>query len=144
MGNVVLFPQSHKEGKTDMASAYQDWLLTPRELREPSFQHEFAKLWNVSEETLRNRRREPRFQRDMASKARGLVRSEKLPDLIQALYLQATDVDNPRSVAAAKLLLDFAATAAGEKPPVDLSEVPEDELVEAAMLVLQASATKGE
>lgn len=139
---VVVFPRSEDgvvEERT-LSDAYADWLLTPKEYREPPTQRAFAEQWRVSEETLRSRRKEVRFQRDMQAKARGLVRSEKLPDLLQALYGQALDPTNPRSVAAAKVLLEFSATAANEKAPVDLSQVPEEELVEAAMKVLAAAS----
>lgn len=131
-----------KESKRQLADAYADWLLTPREMREPPTQRQFAELYEISEQSLRNYRKEPVFQRRMQDKARGLVRSESLPDIIGTLYRQATDAENPRSVAAAKLLLDFAEKAAGDTPAIDPSELTDEELVNVALAMLHKAGVQ--
>ena len=60
------------------------------------------------------------------------------PDVLEALYVQATDVLNNRSVAAAKLLLEFAERSAkDEAPKTQARDLSSEELVAAALDVLQ-------
>lgn len=134
---MVLFPQTHKSKNREQAIIYRDWLLTPKELRTPRTQRELAEQLGVSDDTLRNWRKEPQFQRDMQRAAREAIRVEKLTDVIDTLYKQATDQDNPRSVAASKLLLDFAQDAAGEPAPIDFSEMSDDQVAQLATAVLK-------
>lgn len=114
-----------------------DWCLTPPALRNPSSKAKLAEELGVSEQTLRNYQREPEFQRQVSERARMLVRVDRLVAVLESLYEQAANPDNPRSVAAARLLLDFAEKATeGESKTVDVKSLTDEELVEVALQML--------
>lgn len=125
-----------KESKRQLADAYADWLLTPREMREPPTQRQFAELYEISEQSLRNYRKEPVFQRRLQDKLRGVVRSIHLPDIVDSLVRQATDPENTRSVAASKLLIEMAEKASSDAPSVDVGEMNDQDLFNLALTIL--------
>jgi hypothetical protein len=120
------FNASMKGENEALASQYIDWLLQPRELR--TTQREFALAIGVSEQTLRNWRKEPAFQRELTAKARGYVKAYALPDIIDALHDTAIS-KGPQQVAAAKLLMDFMEKG-GVTPTTDLSKLSTEEIRE--------------
>ena len=128
------FNASQKGDNADKSSILIDWLLTPKELREPKTLEALAELLGVTSATLRNWRKEPVFQREMTDRARGQARVEMLPEIIDALFATATS-KSPQQPAAAKLLLDFMEKVQPAKA-IDVSALSPEELHELAMAAL--------
>lgn len=139
-GALVGFGASMKGENEDLSVAYIDWLLMPRELRNPPTQRELAVQLGVTEQTLRNWRKEPVFQRTMTERARGHVKAHALPDIIDALHDTAMN-KGPQQVAAAKLLIDFMEKG-GVTPSADLSKMTADQLREFAQAALAKLAAE--
>lgn len=131
-----MFNAHQKGDNPEKSERLIDWLLTPRELRQPNTLRALATELGVSEDTLRNWRKSPSFARSMQERARQLVKTESLPDIIDSLQTQATDPSNPRSVQAAKLLIDFMqSNTPGGK--LDLSELSDDDVKRLAQAALE-------
>jgi hypothetical protein len=116
--------------------AYLEWLLTPEAERSPKTKVEFAKQLGVSTETLRNYTKSPWFQREFVVRGRTLLRVERAGSILESLYTQARDPDHPRSVQAAKILLDWMSKTV-DAPIVegDIAELSDEELEEALLSV---------
>jgi hypothetical protein len=122
---------------------YVEYLLTPTEQRQPRTKREFAESLGITTATLSNYGREPYVQRELAERARAVARVDLLPDVIDALYAQARDPENSRSVQAAKTLIDWLdRTSPVRETPLDLEGLDEDALVTLAMELLQRSSDK--
>lgn len=120
--------ESFKTGSEDTRrrqEAYIDWVLTPEAEREPSTKRELAEFLGVTTQTLRNYAKSRFVQQELQSRAKGLAKVERVPKVVDALYHQALDVDNPRSVAASKLLLDWTermVELGSDKNPEDMTD----------------------
>lgn len=125
---------SQKGENADKSSILIDWLLTPKELRNPPTLEKLATELGVTSATLRNWRKEPVFQREMTDRQRGVVRVDMLPAVIEALYRTAIS-GTPQQPAAAKLLLDFMEKVQPAKS-IDVSALTPEELHELAMAAL--------
>lgn len=117
------------QAKRERMAVYLDWLLTPEGERTPSTKTALAELLGVSMSTLRNYTNDPWLQRQLVERTRAVARVERLPEILQALYVQATDPDNPRSVAAARTYLEFLRQTETVRETVDLSEMDQDDLI---------------
>lgn len=84
---------------------YAEWYAAPALEREPATKKAMAELLGVSAETLRDYESDPRFQRKLMELIGSTIKVHKLPDVINALYAQASDPQHPRSVQAANTLL---------------------------------------
>ena len=135
------FGASMKGENGELSTQYIDWLLQPRDLREPATQKALAELLGVTEQTLRNWRKEPVFQRTMTERARGHVKAHALPDIIDALHDTAMN-KGPQQVAAAKLLIDFMEKG-GVTPASDLSKLTSEQLREFAQAALEKLRSDG-
>lgn len=111
-------------------AVYLDWLLTPANLREPKLKLELANELGISSATLRNYDRDPFLQSQLAKRARATARVDRLPSVLDSLYSQATDTNNPRSVQAARAYLDYLNQSEEFTEMEDLSSVPEERLME--------------
>lgn len=105
---------------------WAEWLATPSERRDET-KKEMAVVLGVTERTLNNWAKEPAIVSKVQQITGRFVKVNLLPEIIQALEDQATDPSNPRSVSAAKLLLDFMEKRA-EQVTVDLGELSLEEL----------------
>lgn len=132
---------SMKGDNADKSSIVIDWMLTPKNLREPKTIEALAKQLGVISATIRNWRKEPAFQREMTDRMRGLVRVDKLEHIIEALYQTAIS-PVPQQPAAAKLLLDFMEKAQPAKT-IDVSALSPEELHELAIAALNQVAGDG-
>ena len=135
-------PESWKTGYSaaqKRREEYLEWLLTPEAERVPSTKVKLAEQLGISTETLRNYQSDPWFQREYALRGRSLLRVERAGTILDSLYTQAKDPDNPRSVQAAKVLLDWMSKSLDatvtEGDIVDLS----DEELENALLTVRKS-----
>lgn len=131
--------QTGSEVKQERIDRYVEWLLTPRGLRQPPSKTKLAAELGVTPQTLRNYDKDPLFQKRLVGESRGLARVDKLPDILESLYQQATDILNPRSVAAAKALLDHVEKLApqSEKEAVDVTQMDTEALANLAVQLLQ-------
>jgi hypothetical protein len=96
------YPDAEKRKET-----YLEWLLTPEAERSPTTKRKLAEALGVSTQTLRNYAQDPLFQKALIQRGRTLYRVERALPVLDSLYRQAIDSDNPRSVAAAKVILEY-------------------------------------
>lgn len=66
-----------------------DWMATPKHLREPEYQKDFAVQIGVSEDTLTDWKKHPQFFQLMQSRISNWIK-ERVPDVIGALYENAS------------------------------------------------------
>ena len=115
-------------GKKERMEVYVDWLLTPSTERVPSSKRELAELMGVSTQTLRNYAKDPWLQGELVRRGRALNRVERASDVLDALYQQAVDTENARSVAAAKAWLDWVNQQVEPSLDTDIANMDLDEL----------------
>lgn len=123
--------------KREGIAEYLEWLLTPTAERIPPTKTELAELLGVSVQTLRNWSKDAWLQRELGERGRTLARVERAQDILDSLYEQARDPENPRSVQAAKVLLDYMDRPADQGATADPSELTDEELAEIALQILQ-------
>ena len=107
--------------------AFAEWLALAPELRDPPNFTALAAKLEVTVRTLHNWKKEPSVVSKVQQIAGRFVKTEIIPDILNTLAAQATDSSNPRSVSAAKLLLDYAERRT-ETTHVDLGEMTMGEL----------------
>lgn len=138
--------ESFKTGsseKRERMAVYIDWLLTPANEREPTTKKGLAELLGVTPETLRRYHSDPWLQRELADRARKEARVDRLPDILQSMYDQAINRENTRSVAAAKVYLDFLNQTEEARTIENLEELSNDDLMK-VMNELLARQAKGD
>lgn len=124
--------------KKEGSALYIEWLCTPAEERVPRTKQAFADLLGVSTTTLRDWAQDVRFRSEMDERMRTTMRIEKAPDVLAALFSQATDTENSRSVAAAKVWLDHMNKTIEGVAPKDMAEMSTDELAALAFALLES------
>ena len=95
------------EARLKRMEMYAEWLATPADVREPSTKKEAGERLGISYETLKDYERDPRFQVMYRDRINAEFKVAKLGDVIHALGEQAMDPLHPRSVQAARLLLEW-------------------------------------
>ena len=95
------------EARMKRMEMYAEWLATPADVREPSTKKEAGERLGISYETLKDYERDPRFQTMYRDRIAAEFKVAKLGDVIHTLGVQAVDPTHPRSVQAARLLLDW-------------------------------------
>ena len=115
---------------------FVEWTLTPANLREHESKAKLAVELGVHPNTLRNYQHDPAFQKAVTHRARSLVRTDRLPDVLDSLFVQASDPTTPRSVSAAKALLEFAQDTADVVEELDVKNMSQDDLVKVALELL--------
>lgn len=126
--------------KREGVAAYLEWLLTPEAERTPSSKRQLAEHLGVTTQTLRNWAKDVWLQRELANRGRTLFRVERAADVLESLFNQARDEDNPRSVQAAKVLLDYVDRGTESGPAEDLQEMSDEDLAQVALEILQRLA----
>jgi transposase-like protein len=118
--------------KSEELEWYIEWLALPTKARPQDVRSQVkaAEYLGVSEQTLRNWKRDPRVQTRVGSLRTSRLRIEDLPNILDTLVAQATDPQNPRSVAAAKLLIEESNRIVEESQQANLSEMSNRELKE--------------
>lgn len=130
--------------KRDNMAAYVTWLLLPDSEREPRTKTEFADSLGVTLQTLRNYNREAFVQRELGEKARAVAKVDKLPAVIESLYVQASDPENSRSVQAAKALLDWLErTEPSREAPLEVEGMSDEQLIKTALEMLARANERG-
>ena len=120
-------PMSDREAKAARQAAYIAWLVLPKGQRVPSTKKAVAELLGVTTATLLNYEKEPAFRDEVQRRLGAAFRVDRLADVFEALYVTATSVENPRSVAAARTLIEWSEKASG-LAGIDLSGYSDEEL----------------
>lgn len=118
------------EAKQARMLAYLEWVLLPKEHRNPETKKAVAKLLGVSVSTLLNYEKESTFRGEVQRRLGAIFRVDRLSDVFETLHEIATDPDNPRAVSAAKTLMEWSELL-NKSEGMDLSGYSEDELEEA-------------
>lgn len=134
-GESFLTGSSEKEARID---AYIEWLLTRRADRDPTTKDELAAQLGVTAATLRNYDREPRVQAELQRRARGYAKVNRVPDILDTLYQQATDEGSSRSVQAAKVFLEYVEKMHTEGDGRALEEYTDEELFDRLNAMMEA------
>lgn len=143
------------QDKLDRMDEYLEWLLTPKDYREPPSKAKLAESLGITQQTLRNYDKDPHFQRRLMEDARTAAKVHKLPDLLEALYriAQGENADGKRktnrfgeevfpspgaSVSAAKVLIDHATALAptSDVEAVDVKSMDQEQLANLAIALL--------
>jgi hypothetical protein len=125
------------EGKRERMVVYIEWLMTPVVDRDPPSKQKLADALGVTTQTLRNYEKDPFLQRRLRDEVRAVARVDKIPEILNRLYEQATDPQRP-STQAAKVYLDYVERQVTEADGViDVESMSSEDLVAAAMKVLQ-------
>ncbi|MFH1990242.1 MAG: hypothetical protein ABIJ19_00025 [Patescibacteria group bacterium] len=74
-----------------------DWMATPKYLREPEYQKDFAVQIEVSEDTLTDWKKHPQFFQLMQLRISNWIK-ERVPDVIGALYENASTAGKAKDV----------------------------------------------
>ena len=110
-----------------------EWLLTPKDEREPATKAAMARELRRSEKTLRDWEALPDFRKEWESRAREAMGGpERLKQIADALFSEALDKDSRKQVAAAKLFAELVGAHTPPAPEVnvslDISKIPTEEL----------------
>lgn len=120
--------------KPDELAEYIEWLSVPESERVPPSQAKMARHLGVDQATLRTWKRDNRVVAKVLKRHIGNVGVDLYPDVVEALRVQALDPSNPRSVQAAKLLLQELATQTEIDPlVVDVDGMSDVELRDLAL-----------
>lgn len=110
--------------------AYIEWLVAPREAREPKTKTEVAEWLGVTPKTLRNWEKDTRVMRLVSQRTKNNAKIQNASSILEALYKTATDTESSRQVAAAKVYLDYVEEKVEEISAEDLKDIPPEELAQ--------------
>lgn len=106
-----------------------EWLVLPEAERVPSTKKEFAQLFGVSTERLRQDINDPRVQTEVVRRGRQFRRAERTQAIVDALYARALGAESEQAAnTAAKLWLEW--TSKSDGPAVDLGSLSDEEIIE--------------
>lgn len=115
--------------KVEERAQFIEWLATPKSEQDPSSQNALADRLGVARATLVRWGKTDAVIAAVNERRRQVFSVRQLSDVWETLYGQATDAENTRSVAAARLMLEFhERTAPKEKVDVPLADMPLAEL----------------
>jgi hypothetical protein len=133
VGDLVAFPsgevQRHNsaEAKQARKALYLEWLIVPKDQRDPQTKSEMAERLGCTLQTLLTYEREPEFTNEVSRRLGAAFRVDRLTDIFEALVLTAL-TPCPQQVAAARTLLEWFDKGQRATPNSDLSEMTEDQL----------------
>lgn len=130
-------PMSDSQAKQMRQAAYIEWLVLPRELRDPPTKRAVADLLGVTTATLLNYEKERSFKDEVQRRLGAAFRVDDLSDVFASLVTQAKDTSNPRSVAAAKVLVEWSERSS-DLEGIDFSQYSDEEIEEARAAVVGA------
>lgn len=126
------------DAKRERMARYIEWLLTPADLRNPPSKAKLADELGVHPQTLRNYQKDPVFQRRLMEEGREMARVDRVPDILESLYRQAKDDQNPRSVAAARAFLEHVEKMVPQGDSVEnVEQMSNEDLANLAVQLLQ-------
>lgn len=133
--------KSGSAGKRERMATYVDWLLTPESERTPKTKKDLADLLGITPATLRNYTQDAWLQKEIGNRAKATAKIERLPEILDSLFNQAVDEQNPRSVAAAGKYLDYLTKTEEVRETADLTEMSDEDLVKLLSEILQRTAS---
>lgn len=111
-------------------SEFLDWLLTPKEERQPPSQAKWAQARMIREDTVRKWKQDPRFKDEWRRRAdETVVSTERLQAILDTLWQKGKDGD----VQAATKYLEYAARLLPPKEVADdesVKHLTDEQLVE--------------
>jgi superfamily II DNA or RNA helicase len=118
--------------KPEALEYYIQWAALPRGLRPDDLksQAKVAVYLGVTEDTIRNWKRDPRVAARVQQVGLGAFRVERYAELLEVAYQQAVDPENPRSIQATKILLEEMKRFTDSHETPALSEMSDAELKE--------------
>lgn len=119
-----------------------EWLATPKAYRQPPTQTALAEALGVTSETLRLWKRDAAVQAEVRGRVHHHLQIDSLSDIFNSLMVQATDPNNTRSVAAARVLLERLDLATGDEAKIDLAEMSLDEIQQLAADIYDLAAER--
>lgn len=131
MHDVYENGESWKTGsaaKRRRMESYLEWLLTPKDVRDPKTKTEFAAMLDVTIQTLTNYERDAWFKRELWNRARRSLKVTKWAEVVEAMFGIATDPGNRNAVSAARLLKEIIVMDIGESDNVDFDAKSIEEL----------------
>jgi len=134
--------ESWKTGSSarrEKLSLYAEWLLLPEASREPRTKAELAEELDVSRTTLWNYEQDAWLQSELLRRQRATIQVGKLGDVMDSLIKQATNPENPRSVQAAKVILEFVSSGEEQRTAEDLSSMTDEAVLQAAAVIAKAN-----
>ena len=139
-GNVYALPgadvpMNDSRAKEMRQAAYLEWLLLPREQRNPRTKTAVADLLGVTTSTLLSYEKEPDFRGEVQRRLGAIFRVDKLADVFSTLYKIATDTESPRAVSAAKVLVEWSERSM-EQSGIDFSAYSDEEIEAARVAVV--------
>lgn len=121
---------------------YLEWLLTPESHRKPRLKKDLAEEMGITYQALSYYAKDPVFQKELRRRQNELGRVEKAPAVMQALYEQAIDPLNSRSVQAAKVWLDHTYKSLDAAvDALDMEGMTDEELGKMAWEILSRVST---
>jgi hypothetical protein len=106
-----------------------EWLLTARELRDPSSQLKLAAKLQIDPKTLRDWKKDPVFLAEWKERSAEIVGGpDKTQEIMEALHKTATDQEDRQKVNAAKTWLAYAEQISPPKTADPLAEMSTEEL----------------
>lgn len=133
MKNVYDGGESWKTGsaaKRRRMESYLEWLLTPKDARDPKTKTEFAAMLDVTVQTLTNYESDRWFKKELWNRAKRSLKLTRWADVVDAMFNIATDVENRNAVSAARLLKEVIQMDLGDSDEVDFSSKTIEELEE--------------
>lgn len=133
MGAVIEFPSGVRHNSLDAKKVrqalYLEWLVLPKDQRDPRTKSEMAERLGCTLQTLLSYERDPQFTNEVSRRLGAAFRVDRLADIFEALYTTAM-TQGPQQVAASRTLLEWF-DRAQRVTPSDLSEMSDDQLREA-------------
>jgi|TARA_R100001530_G_scaffold29035_3_gene22917 hypothetical protein len=137
--------ESWKTGSSEKQArmeVYLEWLLVPKEKRDPRTKRALADRLGVGTRTLQNYAKDPWLQVELLKRQRTVHRVEGVGDVIVSLRDQALDPDNPRSVAAAKVYLGWVNQQVEPALEASLADMSLEELAEVATRLAESAVAE--
>jgi hypothetical protein len=117
------------DAKQVRKALYLEWLLVPKDQREPRTKTAMAEQLGCSLVTLLSYEKDADFTNELSRRLGAAFRVDRLSDIFEALYVTAT-APGPQQVAAARTLLEWFDK--GQRvAPSDMSEMSDEQLREA-------------
>lgn len=106
------------------------WLVTPKQARDPSTKTALAAELGVTTRTLNLWEKTPFVMRRVSQETKNQAKVQNASTVLEALYVTATNSESARQVSAAKVYLDYIDGAVDEVSAEELAEMSPAELAD--------------
>jgi hypothetical protein len=133
VGDLVMLPTAARHNSVDAKRArkalYLEWMVLPRDQRDPATKTELAAQLGCTLQTLMSYERDPDFSNEVSRRLSQAFRIDRLSQVFEALYTTAVG-GGPQSVAASRTLLEWFDRGQQARQS-DLSELSEEQIRQA-------------